>query len=191
MYVRGTKLTPLPFQPKPPPLELNLYVLYFIRSLYIRKSSERFTTNETPDLLHEEVIEPKNEQKKNNYCNSTINIQTYLDKIPKWVMFFLIILFILILITIIVLIILDYHNDLAEKEKYEELDEEFSLFKKNKQNQCAIANMQEQMKYYQKGTGKNIDSVVANPTFVTECSELILNITNLVGDNDIIRFESK
>ena len=69
MYVRGTKLTPLPFQPKPPPLELNLYVFYFI-SLYIRKSSERFTTNETPDLPHEEVIEPKNEQKKNNYCNS-------------------------------------------------------------------------------------------------------------------------
>ena len=115
----------------------------------------------------------------------TIFIQTYLDKIPKWVVWFLIILLILILITIIVLIIFDYQNDLAEKEKCEELDEEFSLFKKNKQNQRVVANMQEQL-YYQKDIGKNIASGAANPTFVTECSEFILNITNLISDNALL-----
>ena len=106
---------------------------------------------------------------------------------PKWVLILLISFLLLLILATLVLLIFYYQKN----RNYEELDEEYEKIKNNltiseEKFKQYLAKMQEQMNFYQKGFGMNIASGAANPTFVTECSELILNITNLMSDNALL-----
>ena len=79
---------------------------------------------------------------------------------------------------------------MADKEKYEELDEEYNLAKdNNKLYQQLIANMQENMNHYEEIIAKNRNSR-GNLTFVLENSELKLKITELMSSNSHLTKEN-
>ena len=181
MFLRGTKIKPLSVHPMPSPLELNLYELY----IYILGKLSKALPQRK--LQYCQLLKKKKRRKAfvdiDILFHEYIYIYLYIGKVPKWVVFLIIILLILILLVGIVLIILYHQNDLAEKEKYEEKDEEYNIAKDNSnQYQQLIANMQENMNHYEEIIAKNRNSRGINYlTFVLENSELRFKITELMS----------